>query len=228
MNKKDLIRLGVPSGEAMTLGMAFIARYLLKGLDRSALEASIEEVVRDPARFLKDPLRGDFAGALRRAPAPLRTVSAPWRQWGEGLEPEAVNQLARACTLPVAAAGALMPDAHVGYGLPIGGVLATEGAVIPYAVGVDIACRMKMTVLDLPVRELDRRRDRLIDAIAQETRFGVGSIFQERREHAVLDADWGCSPVTRQNKDRAWSQLGTSGSGNHSRLHGEPWLLSAG
>ncbi len=108
-----------------------------------------------------------------------------------------------------------MPDAHLGYGLPIGGVLATENAVIPYAVGVDIACRMKMTVLDLPVRELDRRRDRLIRAIEEETRFGVGASFRDRREHEVMDADWGVSPVTRENRDRAWAQLGTSGSGNH-------------
>lgn len=64
------------------------------------------------------------------------------------MEPEAVMQMEKACRLPVAVAGALMPDAHVGYGLPIGGVLATENAVIPYAVGVDIACRMKTTVLD--------------------------------------------------------------------------------
>jgi len=81
---------------------------------------------------------------------------------GEGLEPEALNQMGRACQLPVAVSGALMPDAHVGYGLPIGGVLATNNAVIPYAVGVDIACRMKLTVLDLPLRELDRQREQLI------------------------------------------------------------------
>ena len=74
-----------------------------------------------------------------------------YRQWGEGLEHEAVMQMEKACLLPVSVAGALMPDAHVGYGLPIGGVLATDNAVIPYAVGVDIACRMKMTVLDIPV-----------------------------------------------------------------------------
>jgi tRNA-splicing ligase RtcB len=61
-------------------------------------------------------------------------------------EAEAVKQMANACALPVAVAGALMPDAHVGYGLLIGGVLATDKAVIPYAVGVDIACRMKLTV----------------------------------------------------------------------------------
>jgi tRNA-splicing ligase RtcB (3'-phosphate/5'-hydroxy nucleic acid ligase) len=115
----------------------------------------------------------------------------------------------------VSVAGALMPDAHVGYGLPIGGVLATENAVIPYAVGVDIACRMKMTVLDIPVRDLENKQERLTRAIEAETRFGVGASFRERRQHDVLDADWSVSPITKQNKDRAWSQLGTSGSGNH-------------
>jgi tRNA-splicing ligase RtcB len=124
-------------------------------------------------------------------------------------------QMEKACLLPVTVAGALMPDAHVGYGLPIGGVLATENAVIPYAVGVDIACRMKMTVLDIPLRDLERHQDRLTRAIHAETRFGIGSAFTHRRTHDVLDADWSVSPVTKQLKDKAWSQLGTSGSGNH-------------
>lgn len=215
MNQKDLIRLGVPAGEAMRRGIDFISRYVLKGLDKSALPAAVEAVVQHPADFVEDALRGDFAKALLRAPPPLREESAPWRQWGEGLEPEAVNQLARACRLPVAAAGALMPDAHVGYGLPIGGVLATLDSVIPYAVGVDIACRMKLTVTDWPVRDLERKRDRLANAIEQETRFGVGANFRDRRQHAVMDQDWKVSPITHRNKDRAWSQLGTSGSGNH-------------
>lgn len=52
--------------------------------------------------------------------------------------------------LPVTSAGALMADAHQGYGLPIGGVLATKNAVIPYGVGVDIGCRMCLTIYDLP------------------------------------------------------------------------------
>lgn len=215
MNQKDLIRLGVPPGEATRRGLDFITRYILKGLDKSKLAAEVEAVVKAPADFVDDELRGEFSRALVRSPRVIREAPAPWRQWGEGLEPEAVNQMARACQLPIAVAGALMPDAHVGYGLPIGGVLATEGAVIPYAVGVDIACRMKLTVVDWPVRDLDRKRDRLIRAIEEETRFGVGASFKERRQHAVLDADWNVSPVTRQNKDRAWAQLGTSGSGNH-------------
>jgi tRNA-splicing ligase RtcB len=120
-----------------------------------------------------------------------------------------------ACELPVSVRGALMPDAHVGYGLPIGGVLATRDAVIPYAVGVDIACRMKLTVLDLPAETIERGADRLVRAIEGETRFGVGAEFKSPREHSVLDRDWGVSSVTRTNKDKARKQLGTSGSGNH-------------
>ena len=126
-----------------------------------------------------------------------------------------VQQLKNACKLPVAVAGALMPDAHVGYGLPIGGVLATHNAVIPYAVGVDIACRMKMTVLDLPVSTLDDDSARLTRALERETRFGIGGTFKHAAQHEVMDADWRVTPVTAQLKDRAWTQLGTSGSGNH-------------
>ena len=215
MNTKDLIALGVPPGEANRRGIDFISRYILKGMDRSKLAGDVESVVRNPQDFVNDGLRGEFAKALLRSGRVIRDAPATWKQWGEGLEPESINQMARACQLPIAVRGALMPDAHVGYGLPIGGVLATDNAVIPYAVGVDIACRMKMTVLDLPLRELDRKREKLIGAIEAETRFGVGAHFQERRQHDVLDTDWNISPATRKNRDRAWAQLGTSGSGNH-------------
>jgi tRNA-splicing ligase RtcB len=215
MNTRELIRLGVPLGETLRAAVDFLAAYCLKGGDRARLEEEVRAVLANPAQFADDPLRGAFAKALLDAPPPPRTEPARYRQWGEGLEHEAVMQMERACLLPVTVAGALMPDAHVGYGLPIGGVLATDNAVIPYAVGVDIACRMKMTVLDLGVRELEARQDRLARAIEVETRFGVGASFKQRRHHDVLDADWSVSPVTTQHKDRAWAQLGTSGSGNH-------------
>src|SRR5689334_3112374 len=215
MNAKDFIRLGVPLGEATRRAADFIASYVLNGGDTQKLEEEVKAIVANPALFAEDPLRKEFAKAIVNAPPPPRAVPVKYRQWGTGLEDEAVMQMERACLLPVAVAGALMPDAHVGYGLPIGGVLATENAVIPYAVGVDIACRMKMTVLDIPARELERHQNRLTRAIEAETRFGVGASFKNRRQHQVLDADWEVSPVTKQNKDRAWSQLGTSGSGNH-------------
>jgi tRNA-splicing ligase RtcB (3'-phosphate/5'-hydroxy nucleic acid ligase) len=144
-----------------------------------------------------------------------RDSMAPHRIWGTNLEPDSVRQLENACSLPVAVAGALMPDAHIGYGLPIGGVLATDNVVIPYAVGVDIACRMKLTVLDRPVDALDHDRDRLIRVLQRETCFGIGGGFKARRQHDVMDADWSVTPVTTRLKDRAWKQLGSSGSGNH-------------
>ncbi|MEM1185314.1 MAG: RtcB family protein [Planctomycetota bacterium] len=152
------------------------------------------------------------------------TTNAPFKLWGtpgEDFDYKSVEQLEVACKLPVAKAGALMPDAHVGYGLPIGGVLATENAVVPYAVGVDIACRVKLSVFDLPAKDLDHEsgRDRLTKAIETETRFGVGASFanrgDRRRTHAVLDRDWAVSPITKKNQDKAHQQLGTSGSGNH-------------
>ena len=156
----------------------------------------------------------------------MKSPDAPYQIWGGShLEPDAVQQLKNACRLPVAVSGALMPDAHVGYGLPIGGVLATHEAVIPYAVGVDIACRMKMTVLDVPLDTLAVDQPRLTQALERETRFGVGGTFRSPRQHEVMDLDWKVSAVTSKMKDRAWSQLGTSGSGNHFVEFGELTVL---
>jgi len=215
MNTKDFLRLGVPLGEATRRATDFVARFILGGGDKSRLHEEFAAIVAKPSAFLADDLRKDFAKALLSAPPPPRAEPVKYHQWGEGLDHEAVMQMEKACLLPVSVAGALMPDAHVGYGLPIGGVLATENAVIPYAVGVDIACRMKMTVLDIPVHDLEQKADRLTRVIEAETRFGVGASFRDRRRHDVLDADWSVSPITKQLKDKAWSQLGTSGSGNH-------------
>src|SRR6266699_1016592 len=215
MNTKDFIRLGVPLGEATRRATGFVTSFILAGGDKTRLEEELKAIIAEPSAFTRDDLRGEFAKAWLNAPPPPRSEPVKYRQWGEGLEHEAVMQMERACLLPVAVAAALMPDAHVGYGLPIGGVLATENTVIPYAVGVDIACRMKMTVLDIPMQDLERHQDRLTRAIEAETRFGVGANFKNRRQHQVLDADWSVSPITSKNKDRAWSQLGTSGSGNH-------------
>jgi tRNA-splicing ligase RtcB len=110
-----------------------------------------------------------------------------------------------------------MPDAHQGYGLPVGGVLATRGAVIPYAVGVDIACRMKLTIFDLPSSLLDTDRQTFKSSLSRCTRFGVGQEWSEseRMEHPVMDMDWHFHPVVSSQKRKAAGQLGTSGSGNH-------------
>jgi tRNA-splicing ligase RtcB len=138
-----------------------------------------------------------------------------YKTWGTDIDPEAKAQMDTAISLPVSVAGALMPDAHVGYGLPIGGVLATEEAVIPYGVGVDIACRMMITIFDIPPEALDTQRDLYRSAIEKNTRFGVGAEWKNPRDHPVMDEDWNVTPITRELKDKAHRQLGTSGSGNH-------------
>lgn len=215
MKTRDLLELGVPLGDALKRATEFIADFVLKGGDKETIAEEVTRVLSDPASFVDDPLRGAFARAVDKAPKQPRKEPAPYRKWGEDLDEKAIDQMENACRLPVSVAGALMPDAHVGYGLPIGGVLATDNSVVPYAVGVDIACRMRMTVFDVPVRHLEKKRERLIGALEKETRFGIGASFKERREHEVMDEDWSATPVTKRFRDKAWAQLGTSGSGNH-------------
>ena len=220
MKARELNNLGIPKGPAMQAAVEAVKQAAGEGLKQAGLRAQISSVVAAPAEYGNDRVWGQLANALANVfQAQARFVGrdqpAPWRQWGDGLEDGAVEQMANACKLPVTVAGALMPDAHQGYGLPIGGVLATAGCVIPYAVGVDIACRMKLTVLDLPAAALVDKTDKLRGAIERETQFGVGASFRKPREHAVMDADWTVSPITEKNRDRAWKQLGTSGSGNH-------------
>jgi tRNA-splicing ligase RtcB len=220
MKKRELMNLGIPKGEPIRLAMKAASDAAHTGMDKKTMRDAMKDVVRNPDAYMSDPVFGQLARSLNvveeaRSRYAPREAPAPWRQWGAGFEAEALQQMVNACNLPVSVRGALMPDAHVGYGLPIGGVLAVDNAVIPYAVGVDIACRMKMTVLDLPVQALTGQQDRLRKALEEETRFGIGAEFRKRREHRVIDEDWTFSPVVASFRDKAWAQLGTSGSGNH-------------
>jgi tRNA-splicing ligase RtcB len=88
----------------------------------------------------------------------LNSQRADFQIFGNNISEEAKNQLYTALKLPVSTQGALMPDAHSGYGLPIGGVLAVENAVIPYGVGMDIGCRMSLSILDTPIHILKEQR----------------------------------------------------------------------
>jgi tRNA-splicing ligase RtcB (3'-phosphate/5'-hydroxy nucleic acid ligase) len=218
MNKKQLQNLGVPNDCIVTA----IGCVQNSARDRSVEPAKkiIPRIVKSPSAFVADLHYGPLAMALiRYNETDLPFQEIPYRTWGADFDDQSLQQLRNACRLPVARAAALMPDAHSGYGLPIGGVLACENAVVPYAVGVDIACRMKMTVTDLPVEllvENDPKKCRSIDqALQQGTLFGTGEQWKRPNQHAVLDEDWSITAVTREMYDRATGQLGTSGSGNH-------------
>jgi tRNA-splicing ligase RtcB len=181
----------------------------------SGIKKGLKLVAENPQAFVGDETFGDLAKSILEERSFALPEPIDYRTWGTDIDKAAHDQMKQACALPVARGAALMPDAHVGYGLPIGGVLATEDAVIPYAVGVDIACRMKLSVFDLPVSALDEHFHAFRDSIEKGTRFGVGSTWQKPQSHEVMDRDWTVSRITRENRDKAWKQLGTSGSGNH-------------
>lgn len=134
----------------------------------------------------------------------------------EGVEQGAIHQMYQAARLPIAVAGALMPDAHQGYGLPIGGVLATENAVIPYGVGVDIGCRMCLSVFDIDPKELLQKEQHFTRELKAATLFGGGKQFDRSTSHEVLDrSEFDELPLLKGLQGRAARQLGSSGSGNH-------------
>lgn len=147
----------------------------------------------------------------------IRAAPVPYKIWGkEFIEPGALAQMDRSARLPVSVQGALMPDAHEGYGLPIGGVLAVSNALIPYAVGVDIACRVKITIFDASPHVLGQKREKFRQILEENTRFGAGGEFRDSADHPVLDDPaFQDVSIVRQLKTTAWRQLGTSGSGNH-------------
>ena len=105
--------------------------------------------------------------------------------------------------------------------------LACEGAVIPYAVGVDIACRMKLSVLDLPAESLVTPAQSISRKRSTAGRdLASASSTRSGNAHAVMDRDWSVTRITREKKDTAWKQLGTSGSGNHFVEFGELTLTA--
>lgn len=215
MNTTQLKKLGVPDLclVAAIEGIQLAAKAgELRGREVKQL---IGAVLSAPADYAAHPLFGRLAQEIIENANFSRPDPIQYQIWGSEIDDACRAQMRQACSLPMAAGAALMADAHVGYGLPIGGVLALENAVVPYAVGVDIACRMKLSVLDVPTSELEDNFHRFKSAIEKGTRFGVGSTHERPQQHAVMDADWTITRVTREHRDKAWRQLGTSGSGNH-------------
>src|SRR6266480_3497972 len=96
MNAKDFLRLGVPLGEVTRRATDFVSKFILGGGDKSRLHEEVKAIVANPSPFVDDPLRGEFAKALLKAPPSPRAEPAKYRQWGEGLEHDAVMQMEKA------------------------------------------------------------------------------------------------------------------------------------
>lgn len=224
INGKDLIEIGYKEGAI--LGAALKINKKRTGYNREDMLVHYKRILENPAAYLDNNVFGKLATAMiEEANAPVKEVIALNEQpvvyaiFGiEHIEDGAKAQMDVAMRLPVTVAGALMPDAHQGYGLPIGGVLATKNAIIPYGVGVDIGCRMALTVFDIPEAHFYANEDMYKTALIKHTKFGAGHGFhgQYKADHAVLDSsDFNATPFIKQLHDKAYSQLGSSGGGNH-------------
>ncbi len=229
----DISALGV---NELDLLVAFsrVANGLLKHnvMDKTQILVNLEALIDDPMpyalkkggkfknladRIIELRKEGKFI-KQQRSVHELKKEIADFPVYGlEHIEAGALAQMKTAIQLPIAVAGALMPDAHQGYGLPIGGVLATTAdTIIPYAVGVDIACRMCLSIFDLPAGVIDTKQDDLKSMLLKNTFFGMGSESKKHDDDTLFDRpDWNATKQIRFLKDKAYRQLGTSGTGNH-------------
>ncbi|MBS1661617.1 MAG: RtcB family protein [Bacteroidetes bacterium] len=224
INGTDLLAIGFPEGKP--LGVALKLQDAREDLNKEELLVWFKQIMEKPEIFLDDEKAEELAAALiEEAKASEDDTIALKEQGGdyaiygaENIEDGARKQMDVAMKLPVTAAGALMPDAHQGYGLPIGGVLATRNAVIPYGVGVDIGCRMALSVFDIPESDFAENWAKYKRELIAHTKFGAGAGYhgQYKADHAVLENEtFKMTPLIRQLHDKAASQLGSSGGGNH-------------
>jgi tRNA-splicing ligase RtcB (3'-phosphate/5'-hydroxy nucleic acid ligase) len=219
---KQLRAIGYPEGPVISIAMNIMERNFKHLAEADALEI-LSSVLQSPNQYESDAVLGKIADQLIPKPKiegdeiPLMEKGVHFDVFGtEGIEPGAMHQMYTAVKIPVAVAGALMPDAHHGYGLPIGGVLATENAVIPYGVGVDIGCRMCLSIFDVDPKELIQREHYFTRELNEATLFGSGSMFEKPAEHEVMyRKEFDELGLLQGLQGRAWKQLGSSGSGNH-------------
>jgi tRNA-splicing ligase RtcB (3'-phosphate/5'-hydroxy nucleic acid ligase) len=221
----DLQQIGFPQGKAIGEALQVIEQHY-RAATREQILDMLTEVAENPEAFREHDYFAPVAAHLLWKPEVDATPTIPLKETGddyavfgpENIDQGAIDQMNIAMRLPVTVAGALMPDAHQGYGLPIGGVLATNNAIIPYGVGVDIGCRMALTVYDIPESHFLENEAMYKRELIAWTKFGAGNGWRgkERADHAILEnTGFGATPMIKQLQDKAFAQLGSSGGGNH-------------
>jgi tRNA-splicing ligase RtcB len=214
----DLKNIGFTEGKALGIALDLVENQYadLSFDDKLAL---LKQILNNPSSFINDAILSPIAAELLKPADETIALSIEGKSYqiygAEAIEQGALQQMETAMKLPVTVAGALMPDAHQGYGLPIGGVLATKNAVIPYGVGVDIGCRMCMTLYNLPLTLLEDKKEDFKKMLINNTKFGQAT-FKKPKDHEVLERkEFSELSIVREMKDRAWQQMGSSGGGNH-------------
>uniref|UniRef100_UPI003216FE2A RtcB family protein n=1 Tax=uncultured Draconibacterium sp. TaxID=1573823 RepID=UPI003216FE2A len=219
---KELKRIGYTNHRAISLAINLVAKHC-KRSDKLEILELLERINQHPEKYTDEPDFGELARMLSDKPTHTkRKKKIDWNKkvefeifGAENIDPAAIEQMNTAMKLPVSVKGALMADAHVGYGLPIGGVLATYNAVIPYGVGMDIGCRMCMSVFPTSPKKIKGERDRIKNILINETRFGLAE-FKDLGDHEILERkEFNEIKFLRSLQSKFAKQLGTSGHGNH-------------
>jgi len=224
LNNKDLTIVNFPTDVARSLALNIMNRHFKHTSNEDKLKL-IGDVLAQPASYIDHNTLGILALKLvsktltddSHTAYELNDEPKHFDVFGnKHIELNAIQQMALAMRLPIAVKGALMPDAHQGYGLPIGGVLATHNAVIPYGVGMDIGCRMALSILDLPGSYIEHHAYELKKALYDQTHFGNEGGLETTQEHEVLDDPaFNETDLLRRLHGKCVRQLGSSGSGNH-------------
>lgn len=222
---KDLLRIGFEENIILGKTLDFCENYQ-GSLNKGEVLNILKNVLKSPEETFETSEFYSLAqqivvlqNEMDNDTIPLETEPKSYAVFGgDQIEDGARKQMETAMKLPVSVAGALMPDAHQGYGLPIGGVLATRNAIIPYGVGVDIGCRMALSIYDMEESFFEENQSKFKRELIAQSNFGAGNGFrgQYKFDHEVLENKlFNENPLLQNLKDKAWSQLGSSGGGNH-------------
>ena len=229
LKTKELSKLGYTNDKARSLVITIVSKHF-KHHTKSEIITLLTNLKNKPEDYVNDEIVGKIAETFMdkiekcnfQTHQLLQETSRLKIYGGKEIDASAKKQMSIAMSLPVCVQGALMPDAHTGYGLPIGGVLATQDAVIPYAVGVDIGCRMALSIFDENEKFINRNTFQLKQALRNYTHFGMDGALEFKQEHAVLDHSMFQETAFLQRLHaKAVRQIGTSGGGNHFVEFGE-------
>ena len=111
--------------------------------------------------------------------------------------------------------GAIMADGHLGYSMPIGGVVAYRDAISVSGVGFDIACGNLAIKTDAKFQDVSNKMEAIMDDVATQISFGVGCTNQVHIDHELFDDEAWEIPVLKESKKLASDQIGSVGGGNH-------------
>ena len=218
---KELRRLGFPNEVSISLAKTIVYKYYKRSTKKEVLDL-LADIIQNQDNYKKHEHFSRLIEALnpkykqQKQEISLRPTPLPYKIYGkQEIEENPIKQMDIAMQLPITVKGALMADAHLGYGLPIGGVLATKNAVIPYGVGMDIGCRMCMSVYDIPVNIIEKDKAKLKQILLDEARFGTDE-FNIPMDHSVLERrEFREISFLNSLHSKAYKQIGTSGHGNH-------------